>query len=255
MTGSAGDGLYVAVDSAVHRIPAQVKLVALLGFVISVVSTPSHAFWAFGVYAGLAAGLVVLAKLPGTTVLRRMAVETPFVVFALLLPFLASGPRVDVLEMSLSESGVLGAWNVLVKGTIGVVAAIVLSASTTPRDLLTGLERLRLPRTLVAILSFMIRYVSVVSGDLQRMRVARESRAYDGGDFGHLRAVAAGAGALFVRSYERGERVHLAMLARGYTGTMPLMARRRATPAEWARGLGLVAVAVLVAVLARVVGS
>jgi cobalt/nickel transport system permease protein len=253
MTGSAGDGLYVAVDSAVHRLPAQVKLVALLGFVICVVSTPAHAFWAFGVYAALAAGLVALARLPAATVFRRMAVETPFVVFALLLPFVASGPRVEVLGVSLSESGVLGAWNILVKGTIGVVAAIVLSASTTPRDLLTGLERLRLPRTLVAILSFMIRYVSVVSGDLQRMRVARESRGYDGGGLGHLRAVAAGAGALFVRSYERGERVHLAMLARGYTGTMPLMARRSATASEWLRGAGLVAVALVVAVLARVV--
>jgi cobalt/nickel transport system permease protein len=255
MTGGAGDGVYVAVDSPVHRLPAQVKLVALVGFVICVVSTPAHAFWAFGVYAGIVVALVMTAKLPAATVLRRMTVETPFVVFALLLPFVASGPQVDVLGVSLSESGVLGAWNVLVKGTLGVVAAIVLSASTSPRDLLTGLERLRLPRTLVAILSFMIRYVSVVSGDLQRMRVARESRGYDGGSLGHLRAVAAGAGALFVRSYERGERVHLAMLARGYTGTMPSMARRQATAAEWRRGAGLVVVALLVAVAARVVGG
>ena len=55
------------------------------------------------------------------------------------------------------------------------------------RDLLAGLERLRLPATLVAILSFMVRYLSVVSDDLQRMRIARESRGYSGGRVGQLR--------------------------------------------------------------------
>lgn len=249
--GHAGDGLLVAVDSPVHRLPAHVKLVSLVLFVICVVSTPAHAFWAFGVYAALAVTGVCLAKLPAATVLRRLAVETPFIVFALLLPFVARGPRLEVLGVSVSEAGVLGAWNVLAKGTLGVVAAIVLSGTTSPRELLTGLERLRLPKTLVAILSFMIRYLSVVSGDLQRMRIARESRAYAGGSVGHLRAVAAGAGSLFVRSYERGERIHLAMLARGYNGSLPLMSGGPVPGASWLRGLSFPAVALVVAVLAR----
>jgi cobalt/nickel transport system permease protein len=254
-TGHAGDGLLVETDSPVHRLPAQVKLVSLVCFVICVVSTPAAVFWAFGVYGAIAVALVVLAKLPAATVLRRLVVETPFLVFALLLPLVATGPTTEVLGVSLSQSGVLGAWNVLAKGTLGVTAAIVLSATTSPRDLLTGLELLRLPRTLVAILSFMVRYLSVVAGDLQRMRIARESRAYAGGGAGHLKAVAAGAGSLFVRSYERGERIHLAMLARGYSGTMPALSTRPARPAEWVRGLSVPAVALVVAVAARVVGG
>lgn len=249
--GHAGDGLLVAADSPVHRLPAHVKLVSLVLFVICVVSTPAQVFWAFGVYAGLAVAGTVLAMLPAATVLRRLAVEMPFIVFALLLPFVATGPRISVFSVSVSESGVLGAWNVLAKGTLGVVAAIVLSGTTSPRDLLTGLERLRLPKTLVAILSFMIRYLSVVSGDLQRMRIARESRAYAGGSVGHFRAVAAGAGSLFVRSYERGERIHLAMLARGYNGSMPALSSRPAVAVEWLQGLAAPAVALVVAVLAR----
>jgi cobalt/nickel transport system permease protein len=238
----------------VHRLPAQVKIVALFVFVLAVVSTPSSTFWAFAVYAALLVGAVALAKLPGATVVRRLAVETPFVVFALLLPFVATGPRVDVLGVSVSESGVLGSWNVLAKGTLGVLAAIVLSASTAPRELLAGLERLRLPPILVAILSFMVRYLSVVSGDLQRMRIARESRGYTGGRAGHLKAVAAGAGALFVRSFERGERVHLAMQARGYTGTMPVLSRTGAARAQWLEGLALSLAAVVIAILARMIG-
>jgi cobalt/nickel transport system permease protein len=77
----------------------------------------------------------------------------------------------------------------------------------------------------------MVRYADVVVSDMQRMRVARESRGFEGRHLGHLRVIAQSAGALFIRSYERGERVHLAMLSRGYAGAMPLadhapMARR-----------------------------
>ncbi|NIK59534.1 cobalt ECF transporter T component CbiQ [Kribbella shirazensis] len=249
----SGDGLLVAADSPIHRIPAQVKLVALFVFVLAVVSTPAPAFWAFGVYAVLLIAAVLVARLPVTVVSRRLAVETPFIVFALLLPFVATGPRIDVLGLQLSESGVLGAWNVLAKGTLGVIAAILLSATTAPRDLLAGLERLRLPATLVAILSFMVRYLSVVSDDLHRMRVARESRGYTGGRVGHLKAVAGGVGALFVRSFERGERVHLAMRSRGYTGRMPLLTVQGASAAQWGEGLAISLFAVAIAVAARVV--
>jgi cobalt/nickel transport system permease protein len=136
-----------------------------------------------------------------------------------------------------------------------VIAAILLSATTAPRELLAGLERLRLPATLVAILSFMVRYLSVVSDDLHRMRVARESRGYQGGRVGQLKAVAGGVGALFVRSFERGERVHLAMRSRGYTGRMPLLGAHGASSRQWMEGLAISLVAVLVAVAARVVAS
>jgi cobalt/nickel transport system permease protein len=231
-----------------------VKIVALFVFVLAVVSTPAGIFWAFALYAALLIGCVVLAKLPLLVVMRRLAVETPFVVFALVLPFVATGPRVEVLGVSLSQSGVLGSWNVLAKGTLGVVAAIVLSATTSPRALLAGLERLRLPSTLVAILSFMVRYLSVVSDDLHRMRIARESRGYRGGRAGHLKAIAGGVGALFVRSFERGERVHLAMQSRGYTGRMPLLSESGAARVQWVEGLAISLAAVVIAVTARVVG-
>ncbi|WP_405058800.1 cobalt ECF transporter T component CbiQ [Kribbella sp. NBC_01505] len=250
----SGDGLLVAVDSKVHRIPAQVKIVALFVFVLAVVSTPAAHFWAFALYAALLVGAVIVARLPLPVVSRRLAVETPFIVFALLLPFVATGPTVDVLGVQLSESGVLGAWNVLAKGTLGVIAAILLSATTGPRELLAGLERLRLPSTLVAILSFMVRYLNVVSDDLHRMRIARESRGYVGGRAGHLKAIAGGVGALFVRSFERGERVHLAMRSRGYNGRMPLLSEVGASRSQWVEGLTISLAAVAVAVAARVVG-
>jgi len=244
--GQSTDGLLVPRQSPVHRLPSHSKLVALVAFVLVVVATPAGAWVAFAAYAALLACVVLLARLPGRVVGRRMVVETPFVLFALLLPLVATGPRVEVWGLPLSRAGLIGGGTLLAKATLGVVTAIVLAATTGPRDLLAGLERLRLPAVLVAILSFMIRYASVVSGDLQRMKVARESRGYTGGRLGHLAAVAGGAGALFVRSYERGERVHLAMLARGYTGRMPSLASGGATAEQWIRCAALPFAALLV---------
>jgi cobalt/nickel transport system permease protein len=89
--------LYRHGHTPVHRLPAHVKLLALVGFVFVVVATPREAFWAFGVYAALLGAVAVIAAVPARFILRRMVVEIPFVVFALLLPFLAVGPQVEVL--------------------------------------------------------------------------------------------------------------------------------------------------------------
>ena len=76
-------------------------------------------------------------------------------------------------------------------------------------------------------MAFMIRYGDVVTDEMSRMRIARESRGGRARWLWQARATATSAGALFVRSYERGERVYLAMESRGYTGSMPSLRRRR----------------------------
>jgi cobalt/nickel transport system permease protein len=240
-------------DTVIHRLPPQTKLVALFAFVVLVVLTPREAFWAFGAYALLLTAVVALAEIPGRVVARRALVEVPFVLFAVLLPFVTPGPEVEVLGLSLSTEGLLGAWNILAKATLGVVASIVLAATTEPRSLLLGLERLRLPSMLVQIASFMLRYADVILGEMERMRVARESRGFHARHLGQARVLAQSAGALFIRAYERGERVHLAMLSRGYTGTMPVLDSVGATTREWTTALVLPAAALVVAASAWVV--
>jgi cobalt/nickel transport system permease protein len=113
-----------------------------------------------------------------------------------------------------------GAWNILVKGALGVAATSVLAATTSTPELLRALARLRVPKPIVAITSFMIRYGYVVRADMRSMKIARESRGYDPRWLWQAKAVAVSAGALFIRSYERGERVYIAMLSRGYAGAM-----------------------------------
>ena len=233
-----------------HRLPAQCKIAAVVLFVLVVVSTPATTFWAFGAYALVLVALVLAARLPPLLVVRRMVVEVPFLLFALLLPVVTGGERVDVLGLSLSESGLLGAFNILAKGSLGVVASIVLASTTTIRDLLHGLERLHLPRQLVLISSFMVRYADVLAAEMARMKVARESRGFTATGLRAWPVLSRSLGALFLRSYERGERVHLAMRARGFNGTMPVLRRQATRPAQWATALVLPAAAGAIAVSA-----
>lgn len=232
-------GLYRPGSTPLHRLAPECKLLAVFSFVLIVVATPREQFWAFGAFALVLAAVAAIGRVPIGFVLRRLVVEVPFVLFAVLLPFVARGDRVDVLGLSLSESGLLAAFNILAKATLGASATILLAATTDVRGLLHGLERLRLPRSFVAILSFMIRYADVIAAEMQRMKVARASRGYDPRNLLQVRALAASAGALFLRSYERGERVYLAMVSRGWSGAMPVLDDRRATSTQWATAMVL----------------
>jgi cobalt/nickel transport system permease protein len=231
--GDGLDSLHVAGESPVHRAAPEVKIAATVAFVFAVVGTPREAFWALGADAMLVAGVVGLAGLPPALVARRLRIEIPFVLFAAFMPFTGAGPRVEVLGMSLSEPGLWAAWNIVAKGTLGLVASIVLASTTPVADLLRGLDRLHVPRVITAIAGFMVRYLGIVVGEARRMHVARQSRGYDPRWLWQARGVAASVGTLFVRSYERGERVYLAMVARGYDGTMPALDGRRASASGW----------------------
>lgn len=223
MGAGHGHVLHYHGHSLIHRAPAHLKLLALVGFMLVVVATPRELYAVFAAYAVVLLAVVAASRVPPLYLLKRMVVEVPFVLFAVLVPFVATGPRTDVLGVSLSEPGLVAAAGLLMKGTLGVLASLTLAATTEAPDLLRGLQRLRLPETLVQIMGFMIRYLEVVTGEMGRMLTAMRSRGCDPRSPRHWPTLARSLGALFIRSYERGERVHLAMLSRGYTGTLPEM--------------------------------
>ena len=226
--------------TVVHDLPAQHKLLTTLAFALVVVATPAGAWPTFALYGLLVLAALAVARISPATAARRGLVEVPFLVFAALMPFVTAGPTTTVAGLTLSVPGLVAGGTLACKATLGVFAAIVLSVTTTGPELVGALERLRLPGTLVAIIGFMIRYASVLIDDVSRMKAAREARGASGNGLAMLRAVAGGVGSLFVRTYERGERVARAMTARGYTGTMPQIGtpasatlRQAAVAAAW----------------------
>lgn len=245
--------LYVHEHSPVHRMAPQAKLVAALGMVVSIALTPREAVWAFGIYAAVVAVLAGVSRIPFGFLAVRLLAVAPFVVFALFIPFIATGEQTEILGVSVSIEGLWGTWNILAKAILGASVSILLTATTELPDIIRGLSILRVPPLFIAITSFMIRYLELIADELGRMRVAMTSRGYDPRWISQARPIASSAGALFIRSYERGERVHAAMLARGFTGEMPIRSIEAVDRSEWVRVGLLVALFAGTAIVAMVV--
>lgn len=201
-----------------HALSPQSKILATVGFVMVVVLTPREWIPAFAGYLAILIIALAFAKVPPRRVLAGLAIEVPFVVFAVLLPFVGPEPSG---WLGLSVPGMWAAWNILVKASLGIVTATLLASTTLPVDIVAGLQALRIPGPIVAIMTFFIRYVDVVTDQYKRMRVAQRARGFEAASPRSWAVLAHGLGALFVRSFERGERVHLALVSRGYDGRLP----------------------------------
>lgn len=225
--------LYRHGHSHVHRMAPEAKVVATFALVLAVALTPREAVWAFAVHALLLLTVTRVAELPAPFVLGRLLVVLPFVAFALLVPFVADGDPVTVFGLSLSREGLWAAWNILAKAVLGATASIVLAGTTEEARILTGLERLHVPVTLTLVAAFMLRYLTIIAAEARRTRTAMAARGYAPRWLWQAGPAASAAGSLFVRSYERGERVHAAMRSRGFTGTLPDVGVPRATRRDW----------------------
>jgi len=238
--GHVGIEAVAAGDTLVHRLDPRVKIIGLVGLTIVAVTTPVGAWAAFACYGLVLGALSVVARLPGAYVLRRLMIAIPFLLAVALLPFVV-------------PDGVRLALTLAVKATIGVLAMVVLSSTTPFPQLLHGFERLKAPGMLVMIVAFMWRYLYVIGEEVARMRVARQARGYQPRWIWQANALGQTIAALFIRSLERGERVYLAMVSRGYRGgtataLMPPLVLRPVDVAFAAALVGIVIVARTVAV-------
>jgi len=234
--GSPGTGhLFVPGASVVHRTAAEAKIVSLVAFVAVVALTPRFEVGVVAAQAAVLLVVIVVSDLPWRVVAGRLLIVSPVVAFALVPPLVGGGASIDVAGLRLSVDGLWGSWNVVSKAVLGATASIVLAATTPISDLVRGLARLRVPDVVVSIVAVMVRYVDVLLDQLHRMRTAMVARAHDPRWLWQARPLASATGALFVRSYERGERIHLAMAARGSTGTLPDLGGVRPAGRDWVR--------------------
>ena len=226
--GVAGD-----CSSAVHRLDPRAKLLGFGWITLVGVSTPLEAWPAYVGCAALLAALAAVARVPPRTVWRRARLVLPLVLLvAAFVPFARGGPFVHLGPLALSQAGLATFAEVAAKAAIGTVCAVLLGATTAFPDVLRALEALRVPRLLVVIAAFGYRYAWVLVEEVRRVRAALASRAYRPRHALHAAALGRAATALFLRSYARGERVYLAMLARGYDGAMPRLERLVLTRAD-----------------------
>ena len=238
-------------DSPVHRFDARLKLILAVAAIVGIALLPAGSAAAF-LAAWLATiALAVLARLGPWRLVRGSWIVLPFAIVALPLIFTRPGEPllwVDLgpLGLTATREGLRDALSIVARSWLSVQVALLLAYTTPFPDLIDALRALRLPAILVSIISFMYRYLAVIGDEAGRMNRARASRsasrrgeagARSGrthsrkGRAGPLRVwshrlawraqVAGGmVGSLFIRSYERSERVYAAMLARGFDGSL-----------------------------------
>jgi cobalt/nickel transport system permease protein len=249
-----GERLYIHRHSVVHSLPSHLKIIGVLLFVLVVVSTPITLWPAFIIFLSLVIAAAIAGKISLFTLSKRALIEIPFIFFAVLMPFFGTGERFELGPLNLYRDGLLAGLSIVAKGTLGVLSAVILSTTTTAREILRGLERLRLPTIMVQIASFMLRYVNVISDEMERMKIARQSRGFDATGVKHWKVIATSAAALFIRSYERGERVHLAMLSRGFDGELPHTEVKSVGTRAWLIALTIPTLALITSISFQMIG-
>jgi cobalt/nickel transport system permease protein len=230
---------YSNLDSFLHRLDPRVKFITTLAFILAVVVTPPLHWWAFIGYLILLVCLLLLSKLPTLYVLKRSLVIVPFVLMiAIFIPFFKQGEvagsyNIWLWQVTVTYDGLAILANVLIKAWLSILSLILLSSTTEFTSLLKGLEQLRMPRAMLIILSFVYRYIFVIVDEAMRLRQARDSRNFGRGKLiWQIKTVGNMIGTLFIRSYERGERVYSAMVSRGYDGRIRMLGSLRFRQAD-----------------------
>lgn len=221
--------------SPIHALDARTKIGGATVLILGVVLTPPLRLAEALLLAALLAALTATARLPVWRLVTRSAAVLPFAgTIALLAPLGADGGSWNIggLMSAWAGGGLLITWGILSKAWFSAFCMLLVAASTRRADLLGALRRLKVPEVFVMLLSFITRYVGVLGEQLRSLRTAMVSRAPTLRGRALLRSLGSIAGNLFVRSYERGERIHAAMVSRGYTGTLPITTRGRLRSAD-----------------------
>jgi cobalt/nickel transport system permease protein len=206
-----------------HRLTPRTRVLCVLLFVFATALTPNGRWQTWAVYAvGLAIALC-LSRVTLSVLVQRVSVEFAFIGVVLLGTVFRGGGEVlwrwGWLQITTVGLTILG--SVSLKALLSLLTLNMLVLTTSIPALLHALVALRTPPLLVAILASMYRYIGVLVEEFTSMRRAAASRNLMGSKRWQRLVVGNMIGSLFIRTYERGDRVYQAMLARGYTGLPP----------------------------------
>jgi len=221
---------YADIDSIIHHLDSRTKIVVFLSYILFVVITPPTEFEKFFLYFLTLFLIILLSKLPLKFIFKRSLVVLPFVLaVAIFIPFLKEGEIAGSysygnLNIVVTYPALLVLFNVLAKSWLSVLSMIILTSTTRFNDLLKGFESLKFPKIMLMIISFMYRYIFVIVNDAMRLKMSADARNFSSLKLRcKIKIIGNIIGMLFIRSYERAERVYVAMLCRGFDGNFRTM--------------------------------
>ncbi|MBN2388256.1 MAG: cobalt ECF transporter T component CbiQ [Anaerolineales bacterium] len=227
--------------SPVHALDPRVKLVLALAYILTVALTPVGAWPVYFLLLAVILSVGILSALGLGFIQRRALLALPFMLAA--VPIIFTNGETALFSFPLGTwtltgyaEGLARFASVALKSWLSVQAAVVLASSTSFPDLLQAMRAIRIPRLLVAMFGLMWRYLFVLVDEALRLMRARAARSGQGAEAVHrsggsmawqARVAGGMAGNLFLRAFERSDRIYMAMVARGYDGeirSLPLSA-------------------------------
>ncbi len=242
-----------------HGLAPQTRLLCVVLFVFAITLTPNAQWLTWLVYGGALTSILFLSRVNWRILARRMVVESAFIGVILFGTLFRGGGDVlwswGWLQITTNGLSILG--SVALKSLLSLLALNILTLSTSLPLLLYALSSLGVPALLVAILAAMCRYIVVLVDEFQSMRRAAAARNFyvgnwwQGSQNGAWQRQTIGnmIGVMFIRTFERGDRIHQAMLSRGYRGIPPLLE----TPQTDKRDIWAVTMTVVVALLGQAI--
>ena len=204
-------------DTGLHKLDARAKVIVTALFVMLVISHDRYELAALFPFFIFPAALIAAGNLPVRYIVRKILLPCPFIiVVGIFNPFI---DRTVVLHLdSLPVSGGwLSFFSIITRSILTVGSAFILLALTGFPAICRALEQLGMPRPFAIQLLFLYRYIFVLTEEVGRTARARNLRSCDKKGMG-MHCFGPLVGTLLLRSWQRAERVHSAMLARGFDG-------------------------------------
>ncbi|GAB4423763.1 MAG: cobalt ECF transporter T component CbiQ [Anaerolineales bacterium] len=244
MHANAFDRFHEA-DSTLHRLDPRVKVVVAVLFILSNALLPDGAWAAFGLSWIVLLWGNHLSKLGVDFSFKRSFIALPFALAAVSAIFSPLGEpigdwSIGPLTLVPTDVGLIKFGSILLRSWLSVQAGILLVATTNFPDMIHAFEHLRVPAVLTTIVAFLYRYLFVLTDEVFRLLRARQARSATVAGrksgrsvFWRARVTGNMAGQLFLRSYERSDRIYNAMLARGYTGQLRTLHPHAMRSSDW----------------------
>lgn len=214
-------------NTPLHRLDPRAKLLTTAVFIVSVVSFGKYEITGLLPFFLYPAVLVGMGNLPLGFLLRKLLLVSPFVIFVgIFNPWLDR----DVL-LQLGAFGITGGWvsfiSLLLRFILTVGAALLLIASTGFTTICMALEKLGTPRIFAVQLLLLYRYLFILIGEAIRMIRAHALRSFNRKGHVSFRVFLQMLGNLLLRTIDRAQRIHMAMLSRAFTGEIRIVRQFR----------------------------
>ena len=216
---------YSHISSFIHNLEPRVKILAFFTIILFTAFVYGNNFIALAMVGLLVLVLITLSKIPLVFFFKKTVSLLPFILMvALSLPFIkpyspgTAKLSLGLIKLPIAYNNIMLFFYITAKACLSIMTMTLLMESMDFSKLLKALEKLKAPLVFIMIISFMYRYIFVLEDELMKMRLAKDSRTIGGSKWFHIRAQANMLGVLFIRAYERAEKVYLAMCSRGFDG-------------------------------------